>query len=105
MLHQPGGALNTPQPLLGCIQLVDSKDVVAAWCVLRRSAGKKQEFEGEEYTIEELTENRWAAGQQHRGVLGPGVAAAPAVNKQLCVSSYQANTDRRLLGAPAAVGS
>lgn len=29
----------------------------------RRSAGKKQEFEGVEYTIEELTENRYGAGQ------------------------------------------
>lgn len=29
--------------------------------VVCRSAGKKQEFEGEEYTIEELTENRCAA--------------------------------------------
>jgi len=26
---------------------------------LCRSAGKKQEFEGEEYTVEELTEKRW----------------------------------------------
>jgi hypothetical protein len=27
-------------------------------CILCRSAGKKQEFEGVEYTIEELGENR-----------------------------------------------
>jgi len=53
--------------------------------VPHRSAGKKQEFEGETYTIEELTENRCACRGCHMGMVQAEDLAAPMNDQQSLV--------------------